>query len=112
MAIYYLSLFDQTRNADLKVVLNNYDSTYNYGFVKKDINRYLYLDRLFDKMGPYMLQTLLVYDFLNYKIYGLSNKDVMYAFYNKSDNENNVFYLMEHDFRYSYNVNEEYFRSH
>ena len=110
MSIYYLSLFETTHDCDLEIVLNNYDTSC-FLFVKEEFNRYIYFDCLLDDMGEYMMQTLLVYDFLNYKKYGMNNGKVMYAFGDVIDDKFSGFHLIEDYFRGHLTTESEYFNS-
>jgi len=110
MSMYYLSLFETSHDYDLKIVLNNYDTSC-FLFVSEEFNRYVYFDCLFDNMGAYMMQALLVYDFLNYKKFGLNNGKIMYILSHLLNDDFSNFQLIEDNFRSDVSAEGEYFNS-
>lgn len=111
-SMYYLSLLEVTKDANMLVVLENVDtscydtSSYNY-------DRYIYRECLLEQLGPYMLHAILVYDFMNYHRYGMWNFDLYFEMYHKlgENSENDIFHSMEDDFRYDSLLGEEHFDS-
>ncbi|MGV6862262.1 MAG: hypothetical protein ACWA41_10850 [Putridiphycobacter sp.] len=99
MAIYYLSLLEETHNADMNVLLDNYDSTC-YEWTDLFGGNYVYYDCFFDQVGFYMLQAFIVYDFENFHSYGLCHQDLhMNRFYRiKGDERLELFNSFESDF--------------
>jgi len=85
MAIYYLSLLEKTHNADLDIILSNYDTSY-YEY-NNSIERHVYSKDLYEQVGFYMLEALIVYDFINYKKHDLFYQDLSFERYERI-NEN------------------------
>jgi hypothetical protein len=97
MSIYYLSLLEKTHNADLDIILSNYDTSY-YEY-EVFIERHVYSKDLYKQIGFYMLEALIVYDFMNYKKHDLFYQDLSFERFNRiKDNSNyrdELFYSIE-----------------
>lgn len=74
-SIYYISLVETSQKADLSLLLKEFDDD-SYARVDFGYPRFKYRKKLLDDASSYMLNAILIYDFLNYKRYAMNNYDL------------------------------------
>jgi hypothetical protein len=112
-SMYYISLIETSNKADLNLFLKEFShgSYYkvNYGY-----NRYEYTQELYSSTSKFMLNALLIYDFMNYYRYGITNHEAFFAAWDKHNPnaKSNDFFNLEFVLREnSVNLNNNFFDS-